>query len=209
MRWNLRALFALVLVGALAGCGSGDDQPAATGDTSTTSTTSTTVPSTTTSTTAPTASCSAGTLTPTDAGAGTDPPDAVTSTRADILDAARACDLDRLEELSLAGDGQFSYSFGATGSEGLADHLRDREADGEEIVRLLVETLRLPHVTEGDLVAWPSAHQETPSEADWDALRPLYGDEQVDAWQAGGSGFLGYRVGISATGDWQFFIAGD
>ena len=206
MRRNRRALSALVLVVVLAACGSDDQQPAATGDATTTSSTA---PPTSSTTTEPAEACSAAALSNTATDDQAELPPAVAETRAAIIEAAVACDLDRLEELSVEGDGQFSYSFGATSPEGLADHLREREAEGEEIVRILVETLRLPYVSEAGTVAWPSAHQQSPSESDWDALRTLYRDEEVDAWRSGGSGFLGYRVGITEAGDWQFFIAGD
>lgn len=199
-----RALPALFLTGVLAACGAGDDQPASSGE-SVTSTSETT----TTSTTEAAAACSAAALSDSRTDDQPDLPRSVADARSAVLDAALACDLVRLEELSLGGDGQFTYSFGQTGPAGLAEHLRAREAEGEEIVRLLVETLRLPYVSEGTY-AWPSAHSAAPGDRDWEALRGLYTDEQIAEWRApGSSGFLGYRVGFTAAGDWQFFVAGD
>jgi hypothetical protein len=32
---------------------------------------------------------------------------------------------------------------------------------------------------------------------------------QIERIRRGGSGYLGYRIGITPTGDWQFFVAGD
>ena len=59
--------------------------------------------------------------------------------------------------------------------------------------------------------AWPTAYQESPSDADWQALvdAGLYTQEQIDSDEAGGTGYLGYRTAITADGDWQFFVAGD
>ena len=46
--------------------------------------------------------------------------------------------------------------------------------------------------------AWPTAYQESPSEADWQALvdAGLYTQEQIDSMKAGGS-YLGYRTAIT------------
>ena len=180
MRLLRRALPVLLLAGVLAACGSGSDDPAASGDP--TSTTSSTAPTTSTTEAAP--ACAAAALSDNRTDDQPDLPDAVAATRAAIIEAALACDLERLEELSLAGDGAFNYSFGQPGPAGLADHLRTREADGEELTRILVETLRLPfqlrQIPDGDRYV------------SWDRADPL-----------------DYRVGITESGDWMYFVAGD
>jgi hypothetical protein len=48
-----------------------------------------------------------------------------------------------------------------------------------------------------------------PSGSDWRALRVLYTQAQIDAMRRAGVGYLGFRVGITPAGDWQYFIAGD
>ena len=164
----MRRTLPFVLVLALAACGSGDDRVAAT----------------TTSTTEPGEACSSLVLSDNRTDDQPDLPDAVAATRAAIIDAALACDFERLEELSLAGDGTFNYSFGQPGPAGLADHLRAREAEGEELSRILVETFRLPfqdqQIPDGDRYV------------SWDHADPLY-----------------YRAGITEAGDWMYFVAGD
>jgi hypothetical protein len=65
----------------------------------------------------------------------------------------------------------------------------------------------------GDITyyAWPSAFVTEWSavpEADREALRPLYGDEDFAFWAEAG-GYMGYRVGITEDGEWVYFIAGD
>lgn len=172
MRLLRRALPVLLLAGVLAACGSGGDEPAASGE------------STSTTTTEAVPACAAAVLSDNRTDDQPDLPEAVAATRAAIIEAALACDLGRLEELSLAGDGAFNYSFGQPGPAGLAEHLRTREADGEELTRILVETLRLPfrarEIPDGDRYV------------SWDRPDPL-----------------DYRVGITESGDWMYFVAGD
>lgn len=48
---------------------------------------------------------------------------------------------------------------------------------------------------------------EVPSEAG-EALRPLYGDEDLQQFAWSGS-YIGYRVGIADAGDWLYVVAGD
>ncbi len=48
---------------------------------------------------------------------------------------------------------------------------------------------------------------EVPPE-DRNVLRPLYGDEEFEQFAGFGS-YIGYRVGITDTGDWLYFVAGD
>jgi hypothetical protein len=193
-----RRLVVVALLVLLAGCG--DDEGTAASTTTTTTTSSTT-------TTAPAVRCSASGLERPAPQQGLPVP--VADRRDDILDAALACDYDRLGELAAAGDGQLSYSFGGPHPGGFAGHLREREAAGEDLLALLVRTLGLPSASAEGFVVWPSAHQQAPSHADWEAVRPLYGDEAIDEMIASGSGFLGYRVGITPAGDWQYFVGGD
>jgi hypothetical protein len=49
---------------------------------------------------------------------------------------------------------------------------------------------------------------ETRTDADWDALRGLYTDEQVEQFQAADS-YTGWRTAITDAGDWMYFVAGD
>jgi hypothetical protein len=194
-----------LLVGLLAaGCGSGEEQA-----TTVTVTRTETVAETVTTppeTTSPGSGgeCSAAGLSadlPEDAAL----PEAVATLRTQIAAAAQACDYDRLQELALAEDG-FTYSFG--GETSAADYWAGAEERGEPIMKILLESLRQTgHLYQGNWV-WPTAYSDTPTDADWAALSGLYPADQLTSWREQGQ-FLGYRVGITPGGDWQFFVAGD
>jgi hypothetical protein len=135
-----------------------------------------------------------------------------------IAASAVACDYQRLEDLALAGEPGFTYSFGDGGSP--ASFWKQAESEGEEVLGLLVRTLNLPHVTaerqrsaddqrQVTQYVWPSVHREGATDVDWKAVQPLYGNEAIDEMRRRASGFLGYRIAITEDGDWTFFVAGD
>lgn len=141
-------------------------------------------------------------------------PQAVSSMRMAIIDAAKACDYGKLAELALAGDGTFNYSFGGSG--GPAAFWREAEAEGQAPLRVLVELLDGPSATRvvngTTHYLWPAAYaferwEDVPATARED-LRGIYGDEAFRRFERFGS-YLGHRIGITASGDWIFFIAGD
>ena len=186
-----------------AGCGSGEEQAS-------TVTVTRTETVTQTVTTAPTepgsggGECSASGLSadlPRDGAL----PEVVATLRTQIAAAAEACDYDRLQELALQQDG-FTYSYG--GETSAADYWAGEEERGQSVLKILLESLRQPgHLYQGNWV-WPSAYSDAPTEADWNALSGLYPADQLTSWKEQGQ-FLGYRVGITPDGDWQFFVAGD
>jgi hypothetical protein len=158
-----------------------------------------------------TPSCSAAGLDPHQAEpAGLPPP--VAEMRRAILRAAVACDYTRLEELALAGEDTFIYSFGADSQP--AEHWRDLEASGQRPMAMLVGTLALPFSREIFdiepylLYVWPSAYLVESTDEDWAALAELYSPEELELFREYGS-FIGWRVGLTETGDWRFFVAGD
>ena len=132
------------------------------------------------------------------------------SMRAAIFDAAVVCDWDALQVLQVEG---FQYSFGI--NEDAIAHWQQLEADGEEPIRFLAELLNRPYGTQpgpgtSEYYSWPSAfvtEWSDVSDADREALRPLYDDEDFAAFADFG-GYFGYRVGI-IDGTWVYFIAGD
>lgn len=142
-----------------------------------------------------------------------DLPDVVAAIRRDIAEVAADCEFEALADIAQQG-GQFTYSFGDEGDP--AEFWRRQEAAGREPLRFLVELLDRPYgVVEDDgtkRYAWPSAFtydswQQVP-EADRDALRPLYGEEDFADFATAG-GYIGYRVVITDSGDWTTFVAGD
>ena len=140
-------------------------------------------------------------------------PDAVSATRRAIADAARACDYVRLADLAGAGTTQFSFTFGD--ADDPAEFWRQGEAENQQPLRFMVELLARPYraaLEEPAAYLWPSAYgfrswAEVP-EADRQALKPLYGQEDFSRFEAFGS-YAGYRIGIAPDGEWLFFIAGD
>ena len=58
--------------------------------------------------------------------------------------------------------------------------------------------------------AWPTVYNESPTDADWQALvdSGLYPAATIEQMKAAGM-YLGYRTAITPDGDWQFFVAGD
>lgn len=164
----------------------------------------------TTTTAVPASSCSAGDLAPS-ALALSSIPQPVAQTLGDIVSAARECDFDRLE--ALGGD-NFNASFGGDDPSTLWTM---QEENGEQPMYALMRILDMPYGTIdlGDelLYVWPSAAafdgpwDELP-EADRQALLSLYTEEDLQSFADFG-GYYGYRIGITASGDWSFFVAGD
>ncbi len=140
-----------------------------------------------------------------------DVPAPVAEMRRSIVAAATACDYERLAELARAG--RFTYSFGKDGDP--AAFWRREEATADPL-RVLVRLLDRPFATRpgGDTAqfVWPRAYaydswEEVPPEAR-EELQPLYGPQDFDRFARAGS-YVGHRVGITAEGDWLFFVAGD
>jgi hypothetical protein len=132
-------------------------------------------------------------------------PAPVAETRRVIAEAAAACDYGVLERLALS-DGTFTYSFGE--GEGPAVFWRDAEGRGEEPLAVLVRLLGLPHVKEGRVYTWPSAAGPRATDEDWESLKAAFTEEEIAQWRRFGA-YIGYRVGITASGDWAFYVAGD
>ncbi|MDQ4024123.1 MAG: hypothetical protein M3217_01320 [Actinomycetota bacterium] len=135
----------------------------------------------------------------------------VAATRAEIVEAAVACDYDRLGRIiEVGGQPEFTFSFGDEAT--LEAFVASLRRSNGETLDVLVQTLDLPYCSqrvEGRLVyQWPSAFCEGATDADWDALRALYSDEEIAAWREFGS-FAGHRVGIDGDGAWLFFVSGE
>jgi hypothetical protein len=199
------ALLALVVGLPVAGCGSEDDTAAPPAVTVTVTETQT---ETETAAPEPDVKCSTAGLRATLPEQ--DLPDAVAEIRARIFRASLACDYDELERIALEQGAGFTFTYGEGTSP--AVYWRELEERGtEQPLRALVTILSLPYTrNESGSYAWPTAYDESPSEADWQALvdSGLYKQAEIDAMKQGGS-YLGWRTAITADGDWQFFVAGD
>ncbi|HWC10146.1 MAG TPA: hypothetical protein VG455_02895 [Acidimicrobiales bacterium] len=141
-------------------------------------------------------------------------PQPVEDTRRAIVRAAVACDYEALADIARRDTTGFSYSFGESGAP--AEFWRKAEARGEDVLRTLVEVLRLPFATrtlnETTQYVWPSAYgyerwAEVPP-ADREALLRVYSGDDLRRFEQFGS-YLGHRVGIGEAGEWMFFVAGD
>jgi hypothetical protein len=189
------------LAAALAVTACGSDGP---GD----ATSTTTVEPTITTVTQP-KRCSADGMERPGARPSSEVPAAAVATWEALSTAALDCDYDALDQVAVVGDGVVRYTFGEQSpDETIGAHLRAREADGEPVLRILAQILGLRAVRADGMWAWPAAHGPTPTDDDWRALEAIYPPDQIAAWKQQGS-FLGYRVGITDAGDWQYFIAGD
>ena len=201
---RLVAVLVATLTFVLAGCGSEEEAaaPVTVTETATETETVTQPPA------EPRADCSTSTLRLTHPEQHL--PAAVAEVRQRIFDAAVACDYDTLEQIALERGEGFTFSYG--GGDSAAAHWRELEESGaEEPMRVLATILTLPFTrNESGSYAWPTAYDESPTEADWQALvdAGLYTQEQIEQMKAGGM-YLGYRTAVTADGDWQFFVAGD
>lgn len=200
MRFVLVGLLALTL----AGCGSDDGS----GDAASTQPVTVTVTETETVATEPEVTCSTAGLRLTLPEQ--ELPAEVADVRKRVFDAAVACDYDTLEQIALEKGAGFTFTYGAETD--ASDYWRRSEEEGsEKPMRALATILTLPYTrNESGSYAWPTAYNESPTDADWQALvdAGLYSQEQIDSMKAGGS-YLGWRTAITPDGDWQFFVAGD
>ncbi len=168
-------------------------------------------PETTVVTTIPTtvaAECSAtGVAVPSEP---TDLPDQVSDVRLGIVEAAAACDLATLEGLAAAN---FTTHFGGGGVE----ELRNWEEAGDGKLGILLEILGMSYgiqeTGDGDTYyVWPAAFAydswDEISDEHMDELRAIYTEEELEQLSLMGV-YAGWRTGISADGDWRFFVAGD
>jgi hypothetical protein len=211
------AAFGVVIVtlGVLPMISSTEDSGPASGSTPTTSpaVASTTEPQPSTTgapaTTVPFADCSASGLPMPAAQEGLPAP--VADVRRAIAAAAIACDFEALEALASP---EFVTSFGGGGFEMIPMW---EEEGTYPALALLVELFDTPYAFEDyeDLPRhyyWPSAFvydswEEIPA-ADMEALLTVYTQEELDQYAEFGAYAL-WRIGITETGEWRFFVAGD
>lgn len=146
-------------------------------------------------------------------------PSAVELTAARIEEAVVAEDWDRLAELALAGDAPFTATFGEelTTVEDLAAYWRGLATE-EDLPRIVTELLALPDWSELEAADLSSGVDITlyvtprfmhdPSPEARTALEDALGAEWLELQIADGQ-YLGWRIGITADGDWLFLVQGD
>lgn len=153
--------------------------------------------------------CSAKELPPKASSAAVPPlPQPVETMRENIIAAARACDYTRLAKLVDENGQGVRFTFGE-GHDAVA-YWKDEEARGVPVIARIAQVLELPYAQEGDLYYWPSVHiTGLKSPKDWKPLVGIYPEAQLKAMQKDNGSYLGLRVGISKTGDWQLAVSGD
>jgi hypothetical protein len=167
---------------------------------------------------APSARCSASSLPP--ARANTALPRVVDSMRLRIVAAARRCDYAALVRLGNERGRGLEFSYAGTFSAPALWRRLERTGPAPRPMEALVKLLSMPHATvalngrevtpnRARFYVWPRAHRANPSSSDWRQLRTLYTAAQIQRMRRAHGAYLGYRVGITPAGDWQFFIAGD
>lgn len=165
-------------------------------------------PSTTVPTTPPT-ECSSTGVEPRGPRNGEELPEPVSLTAEAIIEAAATCDVDGL--VGIAGD--ITTSFGG----GDAELLREWEETGDGKLDILLKLFDTTWVWEeapdGQVYySWPAAfaydNWDDISDEHMEELRAIYTDEELDQLSLMGM-YAGWRVGITADGDWVYFVAGD
>lgn len=159
-------------------------------------------------------------------------PEPVASTRSQIAKAAVACDYDALDRIAQSSPEGFSFSFG--GQKGKpGDYWRRLETEGKAPLAFMVKALSVsnavtvlpatlpspgtspnPNLTESKTIyVWPAAAtKDVPTEEDWAEVEGIYPKEVAKMKEDTakfGIGYLGWRAGITAPGNWIYFIEGD
>ena len=134
-----------------------------------------------------------------------------------ILEATRSGDIEKLRPLVGTGDSGTMLSLGGLDGDPI-EFLKQQSGDddGHEILAILAEVLEAGFVhldagSDQELYVWPYFFAWPLDKLDDTQKVELYkivthGDFQ-DMKDFGG--YIFYRVGISPTGRWQFFVAGD
>jgi hypothetical protein len=138
-------------------------------------------------------------------------PAAVASVRARVAAAAVACDYAKLQKIALEKGNGFKFSFGTEKS--AAAYWRKLESQHrDKPLARLVKILSIKFTrNETGAYAWPSAYTDKPTASDWNALvqKGVYTRAEVSRMRKGGNVYYGYRIAITRSGDWQFFVSGD
>jgi hypothetical protein len=129
----------------------------------------------------------------------------VLATRAALLEAARAGDWDAVGAL-IPTDTPFNSNFA-----GEADHIAYYRSLETDVFAEIVALLDDPFVTLDDITVWPELYARVPfafGSDEREELEERFGAERLAEWEGAGE-YLGWRIGILASGEWIFLIAGD
>lgn len=136
-------------------------------------------------------------------------PSVVEKKRQAIYAAAVSRDYEKLNEETSAS---FYYSYGGDYKDGFTGYLKISEKDEHKSAFDIIPTLlRLPFSYKDNLYTWPSIFSIEPSEwssEDIKIMKTFLTDEQIENYRQYG-GYIYYRLGITSSGDWKFYLAGD
>jgi hypothetical protein len=136
-------------------------------------------------------------------------PAAVEETRASLLEAAESGNYESLRQ-HIPNDG-FTYTFGGPVEGGPIPYWQqlERETDDRPL-EILADILRMPYVLSRGIYVWPWAYTVESaadlSEHERELLAPLGPPARL---VVEGTGYIGWRTGITPDGSWVFFVAGD
>jgi hypothetical protein len=136
-------------------------------------------------------------------------PAAVEETRSALLEAAASGSYESLRPL-IPAEG-FTYTFGGPVEGGPIAYWQQLEREtNERPLETLEALLQMPYTLTRGMYVWPWAYAvasaDDLSEHERELLAPLGPPSRLFV---GGTGYLGWRVGISPDGTWVFFVAGD
>lgn len=120
-----------------------------------------------------------------------------------VLGAAAECSLETLVEM--AGQDGTVLSFGGRSPEEV--FAVEQGGERARAITILMTRFQPERVEEADLYRWPA---EIDTEEEWQLVvdSGLYSQEDVDLMRRF-DGYVGWRVGITSSGRWEFMTAGD
>jgi hypothetical protein len=132
-------------------------------------------------------------------------PAEVLATRAALLEAALAGDWDAVGAL-IPTDTLFTSVIDGDG-----DHLAYYRGVETDLLGHVVDLLEGPFVVLDDITVWPELYARVPfafGADEREELEERFGAERLTEWEGAGE-YLGWRIGILASGEWIFLVAGD
>lgn len=149
------------------------------------------------------------TVTTTESESGAGLPASVEETRARLLAVAESGDYEALRPL--IPESGFEYTFGGPVEGGPIGYWQELERTTDERpLETLATVLQMPYTLSHGIYVWPFAYSLTsPSDLtpyERSLLAPL---GELDTLFVPGTGYLGWRAGITPEGSWVFFVAGD
>jgi hypothetical protein len=136
-------------------------------------------------------------------------PAAVDDTRRDLLAATETGDYEALRPL-IPSTG-FEYTFGGPVEGGPIAYWQELERTTDERpLETLAELLQMPYTLSRGIYFWPWAFTlESSADLSRHERALLFPLGSLDRLFAPGTGYIGWRAGIDAEGNWVFFVAGD